>query len=91
VILEKTNMDIDQLFAELRNTATDIDRQALVNNAMTSGADPEQIREMLDYLECCDGGCKKESIGSKGIGILLRAWKAGVTQIARLVGRFVAD
>lgn len=52
------NMDIEQLFSELSSAKSEAARQELVNRAMSSGIDQEQIREMLDYLECF-GGEKK--------------------------------
>jgi hypothetical protein len=49
------NMDIEQLFSELSRAKGAIEKQELVNKALNSGIDQEQIREMLDYLECFGG------------------------------------
>jgi hypothetical protein len=45
-------MDIEQLFSELSRARGAKEKQELVNQALNSGIDQEQIREMLDYLEC---------------------------------------
>jgi hypothetical protein len=45
-------MDIEQLFSELSRARSAKEIQELVIQALNSGIDPEQIREMLDYLEC---------------------------------------
>jgi hypothetical protein len=49
------NMDIEQLFSELSRAKGATEKQELVNKALNSGIDQEQIREMLDYLECFGG------------------------------------
>lgn len=45
-------MDIEHLFSELSRARGASEKQELVNKALNAGIDQEQIREMLDYLEC---------------------------------------
>ena len=63
----EAQMDIDQLFAELRRASNDSERQMLVNNALRAGVDLEQLREMLDYVEACGSKycCTRKDLGSK--------------------------
>ena len=58
-------MDIEQLFSELSRARSANEKQELVNQALNSGIDQEQIREMLDYLECFGNELHLKSKSSK--------------------------
>lgn len=72
--IDEAQMDIDQLFAELQRTSGDFERQLLVNNALRSGVNLDQIREMLDYLDACGSQCHctREDVGSKTVPVRKR-------------------
>ena len=75
----ETQMDSDLLFAELQRAANDSERQALVNNALRSGVELRQLREMLDEIEACGRQCccSRQDPGSRSpkIGIdRKRSW-----------------
>ena len=72
--IDEAQMDIDQLFGELQRTSGDSERQLLINNALRSGVNLDQIREMLDYIDACGSQCPctREDVGSKTIPIRKR-------------------
>jgi hypothetical protein len=52
-ILGTKNMNLEQLFDELKGEKSLANRQDLVISALKNGVDVRAIEEMLDYLECC--------------------------------------
>jgi hypothetical protein len=44
---------MDQLFTDLQNCNSPSERQEIVLRALESGANPSELREMLDFLESC--------------------------------------
>lgn len=42
---------MDELFAKLQQAASAAERQEIVCQALSSGVDQNEVREMLDYLE----------------------------------------
>ena len=72
--IDEAQMDIDQLFADLQRTSGDSERQLLINNALRSGVNLDQIREMLDYIDACGSQCHctREDVGSKTVPIRKR-------------------
>ena len=69
--IDEDQMDIDQLFAELQRASDDSERQLLVNNALRSGVNLDQIREMLDYIDACGSQCRctRKDVGSKSVPV----------------------
>ena len=56
---------MDEIFADLQRASSASERQKIVSRALSAGADQNELREMLDYLESFGEASARELSSSK--------------------------